>query len=66
MSAADMVTHERCPAWVYEGLKDGSLGYELAIAIQTPTLFPQTHFPLNPRLEIYVRKNRAVFLPQQK
>ncbi len=49
----------RCPAWVYEGLQNGSLGYLLAARITTPTLYLHPEPEVNPQMEVYVRRDRA-------
>jgi hypothetical protein len=50
-----------CPRWVYDGLNDGSLGYQLVANIQTPTLFElhTRQIFVNPRILIFARGDIA-------
>ncbi|MBI2833648.1 MAG: glycosyltransferase family 39 protein [Acidobacteria bacterium] len=41
----------------YRRLVDGSLGYQLMLAIRTPGLFTETTLPVNPRVKVFVRKD---------
>ena len=54
------------PAWLYERLTNGSLGYEPAATFQTPTLFSHPLFFINPRIEIFVRRDIAQRIPPSK
>ena len=57
-AADDQKLHWFCPAQIYRGLQDGSLGYELAAVFDPPGRFSHEHLVLvSPRVEIYVRKD---------
>jgi len=55
-----------CPVELYQLLKDGSLGYQLAAYIEEPLLFPSLHHPsvveypiVNPPVQIFGRSKRT-------
>ena len=59
----DMSWHWFCPAWVYQGLLDGRLGYDLAADFQSPGRFSHEHLVLvSPRVQIFVRKDQMAAL----
>jgi len=66
MGDGDLVTHNLCPKWVFEGLKDGSMGYVLGASFQTRSLFEHPLFAVNPKTMIFVRKDRAQQLAQPR
>jgi hypothetical protein len=57
----DQELHWFCPAISYRRLLDGSLGYDLGARLQAPALFAHPHLDhhINPRVEIFVRRDRA-------
>ncbi len=62
----DMSWHWFCPAWVYQGLLDGRLGYDLAADFQSPGRFSHEHLVLvSPRVQIFVRKDQMAALGLQ-
>jgi dolichyl-phosphate-mannose-protein mannosyltransferase len=59
----DMSWHWYCPAWVYQGLLDGRLGYDLAADFQSRGGFSHEHLVLvSPRVQIFVRKDQMAAL----
>jgi hypothetical protein len=62
----DMSWHWFCPAWVYQGLLDGQLGYDLAADFQSPGRFSHEHLVLvSPRVQVFVRKDQMAALGLQ-
>lgn len=57
----DLENHSLCPRWVYEGLLNRSMGYELVADIQTPSLFDlhYEHLWVNTRFLIFARRDRV-------
>ncbi len=57
----DQELHWFCPPGTYHALLNGSLGYQLGANIQTPSLFSHPHLNhhINPRVQIFVRRDRA-------
>ena len=58
----DQENHRRCPAWVYEGLKSGSLGYDMVAEIRTSFTPHPNLFWVDPRIQIFARRDRAVHI----
>ena len=57
----DLENHSVCPRWIFQGLMNGSMGYELVADIQTPSLFDlhYEHLWVNARFLIFARRDRA-------
>ncbi len=47
-----------CPAWVEQGLRKGSLGYDLVATFHTSSLFPHPDLPhVNPEVRLFARRD---------
>lgn len=58
---ADLEEFYLCPRWVYQGMKDDSLGYELVTVIESDERLRHPDFVgVSPRIEIYKRKGTVV------
>ncbi len=56
----DIDEHLLCPRWVHEGLRSGSLGYDLAAEFDSPArLRHQSFMGMSPRIEIYKRREET-------
>lgn len=55
----DMAWHWFCPAWMYERLRNGKLGYDLAADFPRTGRFSHDHLVLvSPQVQIYAKRER--------
>jgi hypothetical protein len=60
----DLGGFKMCPRWVFEGLHNGSLGYDLAGEFQTSSRYGHhDQFPVNPRILIFKRRDAPAASP---